>query len=673
MRVLRAVSHVVRSYQQQSRYLAPTFCRCGTLSAIPSLFSQCRSLRASILARTWHRSRHTSAHDDTIYALSTASGRAAIAVIRVSGPAALQVYSRLCPDKPQPKPRTAALRRLQDPETNTILDTGALILQFPAPNTVTGEDVLELHMHGGNAIVRGVLSAIPKSVSDDPGMRIRAAEPGEFTKRAFYNSRLDLTEVEALGESLNAETEQQRRLAISGASSGLASRYEQWRNMLLYARGELEALIDFSEDQHFDESPAELMSGTTKLVQNLKKQIEMHILNSNRGELLRSGISVALLGAPNAGKSSLLNLIVGREAAIVSSEEGTTRDIVDVSVDLKGWLVNLGDMAGVRAGLASHDGQFLNNSEAGVGAIEREGIRRAKERALHSDLVVVLISLGLKGDGTVELVLNDELKRAVDDCHLSGKQLIFAINKIDLLHEQTSRNMTTVSRLLDTLVTNFPFIDANNVFCLSCKSTEHQHSGEDANGVQNFLSGLVEKFDEMTRAAIGITDNLSIAEAQSYWAASLNVTHRQREYLKECLTYLNIYLESALEAVDTCDVESPGAVPTTDNLTLSTRSHQFFDTGPSLGVSSQNYHVDGHEDLIGEIQPEINARSTSSNSIPYSWTDHTPLSDMSEIDIVTSAEHLRAAADSLSKLTGRGDGVSSGTDVEDVLGVVFEK
>ena len=298
---------------------------------------------------------------DTIYALSTALARAAIAVIRISGPACLDIYGGLCPDQPFPHPRTATLRKLYDPVRDSngvprILDNGALVLYFPAPKTVTGEPILELHVHGGPAIVKSVLEAVSKCVDTRPRRRnaeyslIRPAEAGEFTKRAFYNGRLDLTQAEALGEALAAETEQQRRLAVMGAESGLAKRYEEWRRMLLYARGELEALIDFSEDQHFDESPAEFMASVSKQVQALEKLLSVHIHNASRGELLRNGISIALLGAPNAGKSSLLNRIVGREAAIVSAEAGTTRDIVDVSIDLNGWLCRFGDMAGLRKG-----------------------------------------------------------------------------------------------------------------------------------------------------------------------------------------------------------------------------------------------------------------------------------------------------------------------------------
>ncbi|KAI5300013.1 tetrahydrofolate synthase [Ascosphaera pollenicola] len=271
-----------------------------------------------------------------------------------SGSSDRYIYESLCPGRPLPKPRFAALRSLHEPGSppseSTALDSGAVVLYFPAPRTVTGEDVLELHIHGGPAIVKAVLGAIPKcaegSVSQQgvtlspvpPIHQIRYAEPGEFTRRAFLNNRLDIPQIEALGETLDAETEQQRRLAVQGTVSSLSSRYETWRQQLLEARGELEALIDFSEDQHFDESIHDFMVSVGTQIRRLLQQINLHVDNAAKGELMRNGIKIALLGAPNAGKSSLLNQIVGREAAIVSNEQGTTRDIVDVSVDIGGWL-----------------------------------------------------------------------------------------------------------------------------------------------------------------------------------------------------------------------------------------------------------------------------------------------------------------------------------------------
>lgn len=680
----------------------------------------CRPLQRQPQGQITHRPIHNASSrplssqvdDDTIYALSTAPGRAAIAIVRISGPACLSIHSCLCPGRQPPRPRIATLRRLTNPVDPTdVLDTGALVLYLPSPNTATGEDILELHVHGGPAIVRSVLDAIPRCATetekDTESMKIRAAEAGEFTKRAFYNSRIDLTEVESLGDSLSAETSQQRRLALSGASSSLTTRYESWRSMLLYARGELEALIDFSEDQHFDESPAELMAGTAAQVQTLKRQVELHVLNASRGELLRSGINVALLGAPNAGKSSLLNRIVGREAAIVSAEEGTTRDIVDVSIDLQGWLVRLGDMAGVRAGLAPIPGPTAtigNAATSAVGAIEQEGIRRARERALHSDLVIVLVSLKPTTTGTVTLDVNDELLSAVKECILANKSLLFALNKIDLLHQQTATHGQTVSlsRLLSNLIDMFPSTDPNDVFCLSCRDADTpgaKADEPDAGGLQTFIAGLTRKFGAMTSAAAGLagTDadaqTMSPAEAQSYWTASLSVTHRQSQYLRECMVHLDHFLETSGHAPTVNVGLGMGALSSTQHHNPATSApipgSGFFDTrdahttGSDQAAYDQHYHVDNHDDLVGEVEltgqlskaPTSTVHPRSSNTkIPYSWAnDSSNAYNMEEVDIVTAAEHLRAAADCLARLTGRGDGVSSGADVEDVLGVVFEK
>lgn len=636
--------------------------------------------------------------NDTIYALSTAPGRAAIAVIRISGPACLSIYKSLCLAQATPKPRVATLRKLRNPrDREQILDTGCLILYFPAPKTVTGEDVLELHVHGGPAIVRSVLEAVSHASKDKSGS-IRPAEPGEFTKRAFYNNRIDLTEVEALGDALAAETEQQRRLAVSGAEGGLTQRYEEWRSILLYARGELEALIDFSEDQHFDESPSEFMGSVSKQVMNLKRNMELHVINANRGELLRKGISVALLGAPNAGKSSLLNKIVGREAAIVSAEEGTTRDIVDVSLDIQGWPVRLGDMAGLRVNLQSQQTGEANNGPVDrapnliVGEIEREGIRRARVRALQSDLVIVVISLQALPDGSVGLSLNEELVNAVRECREVGKNLIFVLNKIDLLHHQPRGARVSLSRLLSQMIEVFPNTSPNEVFCLSCREADSPTpDSTDPGGIHNFVEGLIQKFSSMTSAAIGLAGTneatkMSPSEAQSYWTASLSVTHRQSQNLKECLEHLNLFLEIGSPNAPGERFEQDSMTrPAAEQVEAETqRSHAgFFNTTERMNKTDsftaphqqQNHQTDNYEDIAGETPRQDD--QTSSRNIGHIQAK---LADVMadaalgpELDIVTAAEHLRNAADCLARLTGRGDGVSSGADVEEVLGVVFEK
>lgn len=460
------------------------------------------------------------------------------------------------------------------------------MLYFPAPNTVTGEDVLELHVHGGPAIVRAVLSAIPQCVEPTNGAhgiagRIRYAEPGEFTRRAFVNNRMDLPQIESLGETLSATTEQQRMLSVRGTTSTLASRYENWRQLLLYARGELEALIDFSEDQHFDESPAALCASVAEQVKSLAIQMEAHVTNAVRGELLRSGISVALLGAPNAGKSSLLNRIVGREAAIVSQEAGTTRDVVEVGVDLGGWLVKIGDMAGLRkAGLVGADA---------VGAVEQEGIKRAKERALQSDVLIVV------QDATADI--DPEVMETARQCVDLGIHVVVAINKVDQLHDQGTSGdwKAKIHALLG--------VPTERVFFISCREASQPASGSpistDPGRIQTFLQGLLQTFKDMTVALVPESD-----PDPSIWQESLGATERQRALLSECL----LHLDAFLQAVQTPSYSQVGS-PTAD------------------------------------------------------------AEEEESVDIVVAAESLRVAAETLARITGRGEG----GDVEEVLGVVFEK
>ncbi|EXJ86872.1 tRNA modification GTPase [Capronia epimyces CBS 606.96] len=607
---------------QVARYARYVATRCNVVSTLPTNTLRVTAPRkilrpyaSSTIVQdleAWRSDAGRPPVSDTIYALSTAPGRAAIAVIRISGPACLGVYRRLCPNRPDPKPRTAVLRRLYGPDDSRslhdrILDNGALVLYFPAPNTVTGEDILELHVHGGPAIVRSVLEAISACARTSAESRaaIRLAEPGEFTKRAFYNGRLDLTQAEALGETLAAETEQQRRLAVSGTDGGLAKRYEEWRTMLLYARGELEALIDFSEDQHFDDSPIEFMASISAQVKVLKRQIELHIQNANKGELLRNGISIALLGAPNAGKSSLLNRIVGREAAIVSAEAGTTRDIVDVTVDINGWLCRLGDMAGLRSN--SDVGLSQEYGHGPVGLVEQEGIRRARERALHSDVVVALLAVEKKADGSLGVHVNAQVVKAVEECAAAGKTILVVLNKIDLVG-QFGHDPEAMTGLKAYISEIFPTVPADRICPTSCReaaSVLWEPDQSDPGGIQAVLTQLTSAFRALTTAATGEkTGSLTPAEAQSYWAASLSVTHRQSTYLRQCLIHLNDFLDQ------------------------SEPQHDLFDP-----------------DLAG------------------------PHAARNDIDIVTAAEHLRFAADCLAKITGKGEG----GDVEDVLGVVFEK
>ncbi|MTI43977.1 tRNA modification GTPase trmE [Roseibium hamelinense] len=300
---------------------------------------------------------------DTIFALSSGAVPSGVAVIRISGPETLRVVKALCGDVPEV--RKAGLRRLKSPGSETVLDE-ALVFVFEAPSSFTGEDVAELHCHGGRAVVSAVLNA----VSSQPNCR--PAEAGEFTRRAFHNGRLDLTEVEGLSDLIAAETEMQRRQALRQMGGALGNIYDDWRKRLIHMRAMIEADIDFADE---DDVPGSVASEVWQEAAELASQIQAHLDKSRNGERIRTGLQVVLMGAPNAGKSSLLNALAGRDVAIVTEEAGTTRDVIEVHLDLFGYPLTLVDTAGLR------DTR---------GVIEQEGIRRAIGRASDADLILWL-------------------------------------------------------------------------------------------------------------------------------------------------------------------------------------------------------------------------------------------------------------------------------------------
>ena len=299
----------------------------------------------------------------TIFALSSAPGRSGVAVVRVSGPRAGDVIDALAP--PRPKKRMAALRHIRDPASGETLDEG-LVLWFAAPRSETGEDMAEFHLHGGSAIVKAVLAALARQ----PGCRL--AEPGEFASRAFANGKIDLAEAEGLADLIDAETDAQRRQALSQMGGALSELYEGWRTEIIRASALVEAVIDFSDEADVASEAFGLARG---IVARLQEAIAQHLDDGNRGEILREGFRVVLAGPPNVGKSSLLNALARREAAIVSEEAGTTRDVIEVRLDLGGYPVIVSDTAGIREP---------------QGSIEREGIRRTLAHAREADLVVWL-------------------------------------------------------------------------------------------------------------------------------------------------------------------------------------------------------------------------------------------------------------------------------------------
>jgi len=310
----------------------------------------------------------------TIFALSSGRPPAAIAVVRVSGPRAGVALEKLIGRLPEP--RKAALARVRDPASCEVIDE-ALALWFPAPRSETGEDVAELQLHGGQAVIAGVLDALAMIEG------CRPAEAGEFTRRAFENGRLDLTAVEGLADLIAAETPAQRRLAFRQLKGLIGDRAEAWRRRLIEALALVEARIDFSDEA---DVPEDLIGPALYAAQQLRDEIAGVLADGRRGERLRDGLVVAIAGPPNAGKSTLFNRLARREAAIVSPYAGTTRDVIEVHLDLDGYPVTLLDTAGIR-----------DSDEP----VEREGVRRARERAAAADLVLWVID-GSAGGPAIE-------------------------------------------------------------------------------------------------------------------------------------------------------------------------------------------------------------------------------------------------------------------------------
>ncbi len=339
----------------------------------------------------------------TIFAPATAPGRAGIAVVRVSGPAAAAACRALT-GKPPPSPRRASLRRIVDPASGDSLDDG-LVLWFGAPASETGEDVLELQLHGSPAVVTGVVDALGRL----PDCRL--AEPGEFARRAFDNAKLDLTGVEGLADLIAAETAAQRRQAVRQMRGELGRLYEGWRADLVRLLAHLEADIDFGDE----DLPADLAARARATVAPLIAAMTRHLAQGRAGERLRAGLNVAILGAPNVGKSSLLNALARREAAIVSARAGTTRDVIEVHLDLDGLPLTVADTAGLRDS---------------ADEIEQEGVRRALARTADADVKLVVL------DATEWPRLEPAVGALID------RDALVVVNKIDVA---AGINPTTVN------------------------------------------------------------------------------------------------------------------------------------------------------------------------------------------------------------------------------------
>ncbi|PRP80033.1 tRNA modification GTPase [Planoprotostelium fungivorum] len=338
----------------------------------------------------------------TVFSLASGlnTGRAAVSIVRISGRHAGETLKQLT-KKELPPVRKVALRDITDPITQEKLDS-CIALYFKGPESFTGEDVVELHLHGGRAVVSGVLNTLGRFPELSP------AKPGEFTRRAFENGKLDLIQVEGLADLIDSGTEAQRRQALHQMSGEGSTIYNDWRQRIMRCVAHHEAVIDFGEDEHISN---EVIRSVQPEVMRLINEIERHLDDNRRGERMREGAQIVIFGPPNAGKSSLLNLLAKREAAIVSEQPGTTRDIIEVTLNFSGFPVVFSDTAGIR-----------NSSEK----IEIEGIKRAKERYNSADLRICLLDA-------------DDIGKIDEISDMVVPGTIVVINKVD--DEEKEREM----------------------------------------------------------------------------------------------------------------------------------------------------------------------------------------------------------------------------------------
>ncbi|MBY5350225.1 tRNA uridine-5-carboxymethylaminomethyl(34) synthesis GTPase MnmE [Rhizobium leguminosarum] len=358
--------------------------------------------------------------NDTIYALSSGALPSGVSVIRISGPLTKDILVRLIGSVPTA--RKASYRTIRARNDQPI-DSG-LVLFFPAPNSFTGEDVAELQIHGS----RAVLAALFHALGDIPGVRM--AVEGEFSRRAFENGKLDLVEVEGLADLISAETEMQRRLAVEHSAGGLSTLYDSWAERLTRARALIEAELDFPDE---DDVPGSVSDIVWADMRKLRVDMEHHLAAASAGEIIRDGFKVVIAGAPNAGKSSLLNALARRDVAIVTEIAGTTRDVLQVDLDIDGFLIKLYDTAGLR--------------EADD-RVEMEGVRRARIALGDADLVLMLVDM-------TDPQIPDDLEQASPHVTVGTKKdlIDIAADRYDLqISTATGEGLTELRRLIGNIV-----------------------------------------------------------------------------------------------------------------------------------------------------------------------------------------------------------------------------
>jgi tRNA modification GTPase len=416
--------------------------------------------------------------NDTIFALSSGTGVATgVAVIRVSGASAFDITrGMLTSPSLFPEPRVAALRRLRDPVTNEVLDQ-ALVLAFPGPRSFTGEDVVELHLHGSRAVVAGVTNALASSGAARP------AERGEFTRRAFENGRMDLTEVEGLADLIAADTAEQRRQALRQLGGDVRAVFEGWREELKNCLAHAEAVIDFGDD--VDDGAFEAV---IPRVSKLRAEMVRRLNDDRRGEIVRGGVRVAIVGPPNAGKSTLLNILARRPAAIVSPVAGTTRDIVEVSLDMSGVPVIVSDTAGLR--------EHTNDP------VEIEGIRRARQAAAAADVTLFVQDASLSSFNFESFDSKAALEALYDVKHAdgNGSNSDGAETEGPLSSAMTPAPMLLVANKLD-------LVEADNAAKLQAPSADGDRlfrtSLKDGVGVDALVNGLEDVIQERISGCSG--------------------------------------------------------------------------------------------------------------------------------------------------------------------------
>lgn len=370
-------------------------------------------------------------HHPTVYALSTpANQRSAIAIIRISGTNARYILDNLCEGKIIHS-RRPMLRKLSDPRTGVLIDE-ALILYFPQPRTFTGEDLVELHLHGGKAIIKAALNCI--SSLNSPTSEIRMAMPGEFSRRAFQNGKMDLLKLEGINSLIHSETELQRISHLKDREN--RELFTKWRNEIIDQMAKLTAIIDFGEDIE-QEDMNSITEGVSQKIIVLNAEINKFMSKLDRMSILNEGIRMTLLGEPNSGKSSLINEISQDDIAIVSNIPGTTRDSIDVVIDINGFKCIITDTAGIRKGTSD--------------SIEIKGIDRSKKKSLDSDIVALVVDAS-------DPDIDKELQEFIET-NLAEKPLIIALNKIDLV------NSMLVDKIMADLQAQFPRALIKGISC----------------------------------------------------------------------------------------------------------------------------------------------------------------------------------------------------------------